>query len=64
MQEAIAETLGLMVYFIVNKVGSLGQEEDLSENMAEAQSQQRELLDQQFFKMAFTLLEKSPNKAV
>ena len=64
MQEAIAETLGLMVYFIVNKVGSLGQEEDLSEKMAEAQSQQRELLDQQFFKMAFTLLEKSPNKAV
>lgn len=45
MQEAIAETLGLMVYFIVNKVGSLGQEEDLSEKMAEAQSQQRELLD-------------------
>ena len=26
MQEALAETMGLMVYFIVNKVGSMGLE--------------------------------------
>ena len=26
MQEALAETMGLMVYFIVNKVGSVGLE--------------------------------------
>ena len=26
MQEALAETMGLMVYFIVNKVGSIGLE--------------------------------------
>ncbi len=34
MQEAIAETLGLMVYFIINKLGSLfsEQNEEESEN--------------------------------
>ncbi len=34
MQEAIAETLGLMVYFIINKLGSLfsDQNEEESEN--------------------------------
>ncbi len=71
MQESIAETMGLLVYFIVNKVGSMGNEgaeNDTSESrvskIAESQAQQRELMEQHFFKMPFGLLEKSPNKSV
>lgn len=73
MQEAIAETLGLMVYFIVNKVGVMaggnsfsegGDDGAREEQMLETQAQQRELMEHHFFKMPFQLLEKSPNKAV
>ena len=33
MQEALAETMGLMVYFIVNKVGSMGLEASNEESI-------------------------------
>lgn len=49
MHQAIAETLGQMVLFIVEKG------DDLSEKL--------DLL-QQFLKLPYALLEKSPNKTV
>ena len=33
MQEALAETMGLMVYFIVNKVGTMGLLENSESNI-------------------------------
>ena len=39
MQESTAETLGLMVYFIVNKVGSLAGEATLDSNSNPESSQ-------------------------
>lgn len=58
MQEAIAETLGLMVYFIINKVAAMAQHQ-LSEAgphgdehiLVESSQQQMDLIENHFFKM-------------
>ncbi len=36
MQEALAETMGLMVYFIVNKIGTMGMEAANGESLNES----------------------------
>lgn len=38
MQEALAETMGLMVYFIVNKVGTMGLEAANGESLNESKA--------------------------